>query len=48
MGGQAGVRLVLKTLEKYWVFGMFGCFGAEKVHFVLVFTDASVSRLVEH
>ena len=30
------------------MFGSFGCVGAERVHFVLVFTYVSVSRLLEH
>ena len=48
LGEQAGVRLLLKTLEKCWVFGMCGCFGAVEVHVVLVFTYTSVSRLLKH
>ena len=48
LGEQAGVRLVLKTLEKYWGFGMCGCCGAEKVHFVLIYTYTSASRFLKH
>ena len=48
LGEQAGVRLVLKTLEKYLDFGIFWCFGAETVHFVCVYTYTSASRLLKH